>query len=106
VFGEVNCLLEAIDAATLGRLCQSVGSARGFGAPYGAALTLDGQAEVWTEGIVSLWDIAPFVVLLEEAGARFTDLTGARVWPSASGLAAAPALHEAVLEIVRGSANP
>ena len=102
VFGEVHCLLEAIDAETFGRLARSVGSARGYGAPYGAALMLDGQAEVWTEGIVSLWDIAPFVVLLEEAGARFTDLTGTRTWPSASGLAAAPALHDAVLEVVHG----
>lgn len=105
VLGEVNCLLEAIDAATLGRLCEAVGSARGFGAPYGAAAMLDGKAEIWTEGIVSLWDIAPFVVLLEEAGARFTDLTGARTWPSRSGLAAAPALHDAVLDVL-GRSDP
>lgn len=106
VFGEIQCVYKAIDPETFARLGRSVGSSRGYGAPYGAALMLDGQAEVWTEGIVSLWDIAPFVVLLEEAGARFTDLTGTRTWPSRSGLAAAPALHDAVLDVLRGSASP
>ena len=100
-FGEINCLLRAIDAEAFGRLSWGVGSSRGFGAPYGAALLLDGLAGVWMEGDVSLWDIAPFPVLLEEAGARFTDLEGVRQWPSSSGLAAAPALHAAVMELLR-----
>src|SRR5207249_540540 len=100
VYGEIICLLRAVDAEAFGRLAQNVGSTRGYGAPYGAAMLLDGLADVWAEGDVSLWDIAPFVVLLEEAGARFTDLKGRRTWPSSSGLAAAPATHDAVLEIV------
>jgi len=69
-------------------------------APYGAALALDGVADAWTEGNVSPWDIAPFVVLFEEAGARFTDLAGARAWPCRSGLAAPPALHAALLDVL------
>ena len=85
------------------RLARGVGMMRGHGAPYGAALYLDGQADAWTEGNVSLWDIAPFVVLFEEAGARFTDLTGRRGWPYRSGLAAAPALHAALLALAHGA---
>jgi fructose-1,6-bisphosphatase/inositol monophosphatase family enzyme len=91
-FGEITCVLDAIGADGLGRLTRAVGSSRSFGAPYGAALLLDGLAQVWTEGDVSLWDIAPFPVLLEEAGARFTDLKGTRTWP---------ALHDAALALVR-----
>jgi histidinol-phosphatase len=102
VHGEPDCLLDAIDMQAFARLARGVGMARGHGAPYGAALFLDGQADAWTEGNVSPWDIAPFVVLLEEAGARFTDLTGRRGWPYRSGLAAAPALHEALLDLVHG----
>jgi histidinol-phosphatase len=99
-FGEPDCLMQTVGAAAFGRLVGAVGGARGYGAPYGAALLLDGRADAWTEGEVSLWDIAPFVVLLEEAGARFTDLQGHRRWPSRGGLAAAPSLHAALQRLV------
>ena len=101
VFGEPDCLLSAVDADVFARLMRSVGSARGYGAPYGAALLLEGQADAWTEGDVSPWDIAPFVVLLEEGGARFTDLQGRHDWPCRSGLAAGPGLHAALLDVIR-----
>lgn len=99
-FGEPDCLAQTLGAERFARLVGAVGGARGYGAPYGAALLLDGRADAWTEGDVSLWDIAPFVVLLEEAGARFTDLQGRRCWPCRSGLAAAPALHGELLDLV------
>jgi histidinol phosphatase-like enzyme (inositol monophosphatase family) len=102
VLGEPDCLLDAIDLPAFERLVRGVGMARGHGAPYGAAQLLDGQADAWTEGNVSPWDIAPFVVLLEEAGARFSDLTGRRGWPHRSGLAATPALHAALLDLIQG----
>jgi fructose-1,6-bisphosphatase/inositol monophosphatase family enzyme len=72
------------------------------GLPYWANL-IALEADAWTEGDVSPWDIAPFVVLLAEAGARFTDLRGDPAWPCRSGLAAAPALHRALLDVVRAS---
>ena len=99
---ERRRILHAIDADAFGRLVSRLGAARGYGAPYGVALMLDGQADAWTEGNVSPWNIAPFVVLFEEAGARFTDLNGERAWPCRSGLAAAPELHRALLGVIRG----
>ena len=99
-FGEPDCLVRTVGAEGFGRLVGAVGGARGYGAPYGAALILDGRADAWTEGEVSLWDIAPFIVLLEEAGARFTDLQGQRRWPCRSGLAAAPGLQIALRRVV------
>jgi fructose-1,6-bisphosphatase/inositol monophosphatase family enzyme len=68
--------------------------ARSYGAPYGAALLLDAQADAWTEGNVSPWDIAPFVVLFEEAGARFSDLQGKLAWPFRSDLPPPPTCTE------------
>ena len=105
VHGEPDCLLEALDVHAFARLARGVGMMRGHGAPYGAALYLEGQADAWTEGTVSPWDIAPFVVLFEEAGARFSDLAGRRGWPYRSGLAAAPALHAALLGLARGEGS-
>jgi fructose-1,6-bisphosphatase/inositol monophosphatase family enzyme len=101
VLGEPNCIVRAVGPEAFGRLVQAVGSARGYGAPYGATLLLDGQADAWIEGEVAVWDIAPFVVLFEEAGGRFMDLTGERRWPCRSGLAASPGLHRALLDVVR-----
>jgi fructose-1,6-bisphosphatase/inositol monophosphatase family enzyme len=49
---------------------------------------------------VAPWDIAPFGVLFEEAGARYTDLAGGRAWPTRSALAAGPALHRALLDLL------
>src|SRR5262245_34853405 len=106
VLGELPCLVRSIGSAALERLGCSVGAARTFGAPYGAALVLDGHADAWSEGDVSPWDIAPFVVLLEEAGAGFTDLQGRRAWPCRSGLAARAPLHGRLLERARPQGHP
>ena len=100
VFGEPDCIIRAVGAEAFGRLVSRVGSARGYGAPYGVGLMLDGRGDAWTEGNVSPWDLAPFVVLFEEAGARFTDLNGQRAWPCRSGLAAAPELHRMLLDVI------
>jgi histidinol phosphatase-like enzyme (inositol monophosphatase family) len=99
--GELDLITETIGAEVFRRLVRSVGSSSGCGAGYGAALLLDGHADAWLECDVSPWDIAPFGVLFEEAGARFTDPEGRRVWPTRSGLAAGPALHAQLLPLVR-----
>lgn len=101
VLGEIQSITETIGAETFRRLVRSVGSSSSYGAAYGAAVLLDGRADAWLECDVSLWDIAPFGVLFEEAGARFTDPEGRRVWPTRSGLAAGPALHAQLLPVVR-----
>lgn len=42
----------------------------------GGLIVARGEAELWIESGVKPWDIAPFKVIIEEAGGRFTDLTG------------------------------
>ena len=51
VFGEPDCILDATDADAFARLVRTVGSARGYGAPYSAALLLDGQADRSIRGL-------------------------------------------------------
>lgn len=106
VLGEIDLVTAGLGAEAFGKLVHAVGSASSYGAAYGAALLLDGQADAWMEGEVTLWDIAPFAVLFEEAGARFTDLAGRRRWPQGSGLAAEPALHRALLRLVHPASDP
>jgi len=61
---------------------------------------LSGNVDACLEFNVSLWDIAPFPVLFEEAGAKYTDLDGVRRWPTRSGLAANPELHAQILRVI------
>ncbi len=42
----------------------------------GGLLVARGEVEIWIESGVKPWDIAPFKVIIEEAGGRFTDLAG------------------------------
>ncbi|MEP7027558.1 MAG: inositol monophosphatase [Candidatus Eisenbacteria bacterium] len=83
------------------RLVGSVGLARGYGDARGPALVLSGNVDACLEFDVSLWDLGPFPVLFEEAGAKYTDLDGVRRWPVRSGLAANPELHAQILLLIR-----
>jgi histidinol-phosphatase len=54
---------------------------RGFGDFWGYALVAEGAAEAMIEAGMHAWDVAAPLVIIEEAGGRVTDATGARdVW--------------------------
>jgi histidinol-phosphatase len=59
---------------TLARRCWRT---RGFGDFWIYMLVAEGVAEIGCEAAVSLWDLAAPQVIVEEAGGRLTDLTGA-----------------------------
>lgn len=100
--GQLDNAVRGLGPAAFERLVDTVALARGYGDAWGPALVLSGTVDAWFEHDVALWDIAPFPVLFEEAGATFTDWKGARTWPTRTGMAAHPALHEALLELIRG----
>lgn len=52
--------------------------ARTWGDCYGYLLVATGRAEVMVDDIVSAWDAAAFLPIIEEAGGILTDWTGAR----------------------------
>jgi histidinol-phosphatase len=71
--------------------------ARGFGDLWGHMLVAQGSADIAVEPIVSIWDVAPLLVIVEEAGGRFTDLTGERRTDGGTALTTNALLHDAVL---------
>ena len=74
---------------------------RAFGDAWSYMLVAEGAADIGgLEPRVTLWDLAAPLVIVEEAGGRFTDLHGARRPDGGSGLATNGLLHEATLEIV------
>jgi histidinol-phosphatase len=82
-------------------LTQSVWRTRGFGDFWSYAMVAEGVVDIACEPEVSLWDLAPLQLLVEEAGGRFTDLSGVRRADGGSAIASNGLLHDAALNLLR-----
>lgn len=69
---------------------------RGWGDCYGHLLVATGCAEVMADPIVSIWDVAPFAIILPEAGGRFTSFSGTDSITEQSGISSNGLLHHEV----------
>jgi histidinol-phosphatase len=74
--------------------------ARGFGDYWAHMLVAEGSADIAIEPVMNLWDNAPLIVIVEEAGGRFTDLRGRRTIDGEGAVTTNGLLHDAVLEAV------
>ena len=70
---------------------------RGFGDFWGYALVAEGAAEAMIESGMHAWDVAAPLVLIEEAGGRVTDVTGARTIEAPSFVGSNGHLHDELL---------
>jgi len=75
---------------------------RGFGDFWMHMLVAEGAADIAAEPEVSLWDLAAVKLIIEEAGGRFTDLSGRATPSGGSALSTNGLLHEEVLSILTG----
>lgn len=76
---------------------------RSMGGCQDAMLVVSGRAEVWFELKASPWDLAPMIVLAEEAGARFFNFDGGRSIYGGNCVICAPFLEAELREFVRGT---
>ena len=74
---------------------------RGFGDFWSFVLLAEGAIDAVVEPVAAIWDLAPLLVIVEEAGGRFTDLAGNRTVAGGNALATNGRLHQAVLEAMR-----
>ena len=84
-------------------LVRRCGRTRGFGDFWSHMLVAEGAAEIAIEPEVALWDMAPIRVIVEEAGGRFTDLSGQARVDGGSGVSTNGLLHDEVIELLSGS---
>lgn len=94
-----SCGYEHWPADPLLRTQASGMSMRTWGDGYGYALVATGRIEAMLDPEVALWDVAPMPVILEEAGGRFTDLTGVVDPGRGSGLGTNGRLHDEILAL-------
>jgi histidinol phosphatase-like enzyme (inositol monophosphatase family) len=76
---------------------------RGWSDCYGYALVATGRADVVVDPRMAVWDCGPFPVILEEAGGRFSDWSGAPRIDGGNAVATNGLLHDEVLAVLRGA---
>jgi histidinol-phosphatase len=86
------------------RLVAAAGRDRGFGDYYGYVLVATGRADVMLEAKAAPWDLAAPKLIVEEAGGRFSSLTGEDSIYTGAAMATNGFLHAEVLAIL--SVNP
>lgn len=74
---------------------------RGYGDFWSYMLVAEGAVDVAAEPEVNLWDLAALVPIVEEAGGRFTDLTGTDGPHGGSAIATNGLLHDQVLSYLK-----
>jgi len=83
-------------------LTRACWRSRGFGDFWQYALVAEGAVDIALEPSgLKIWDLAPLLVLVEEAGGRFTDLAGDARADNGSAVATNGLLHDAVLTAMR-----
>ncbi len=85
-------------------LAKRVWRTRGFGDFWSHILVAEGAADVAAEPTVTLWDLAPLLVIVEEAGGTFTDLDGNHTADGGSAVSTNGILHDDVLAALRPGA--
>ena len=82
----------------LNSLMQRAWSVRSYGGALDACMVASGQADIWIEPKVEVWDLAPLRLIVEEAGGSFFALDGSRDINKGSAVACAPGLTAQVRE--------
>lgn len=88
--------------AAFRRLVESTYIRRTWGDAYGYLLVATGRAEIMLDAKMSVWDCAPFGVIMEEAGGTFTDWQGISTISGGESIATNGVLFDTVMRITRG----
>lgn len=67
---------------------------------YGYALVATGRVAAMVDPLANLWDVAPMLVILEEAGGRFTSLAGERTVAAGNGVGSNGAIHDKLIAVL------
>jgi fructose-1,6-bisphosphatase/inositol monophosphatase family enzyme len=82
---------------------QRFWAVRGLGGAVDAMLLAQGQADVWIEPSAQPWDLAALKILIEEAGGRFSSLSGENTIYAGNAYACTPGLESYVQDLILGT---
>jgi histidinol phosphatase-like enzyme (inositol monophosphatase family) len=84
------------------KLSQQTKSQRTWGDCYGYVLVATGRAEVMLDPVMNVWDCAPLLPIMQEAGGTFTDWTGRATIHGGNAIATNGLLFGEVMQAVSG----
>ncbi|MDA1036592.1 MAG: hypothetical protein O3B65_06905 [Chloroflexi bacterium] len=84
------------------RLLGKVKVGRGFSDCYGHYLVATGRMDIMIDPEMNVWDNAPLLPIVVEAGGRFTNMSGVATIDGGSGVSTNGLLHDAVIAELRG----
>jgi histidinol-phosphatase len=87
--------------AKLVELAGKCWRSRAFGDFWSHVMVAEGACEVGLDPEVSLWDLAALQVIVEEAGGRFSDLSGVARPDGGSAVSSNGLLHDEVLSVMQ-----
>lgn len=96
-YSDIGSFVRSGLGAQLSDLAASVWRGRGLGDFWMHVLVAEGSMDVAAEAIVNVWDVAAIQIIVEEAGGRFTDLTGRASPDGGSAVSTNGRLHDEVL---------
>jgi histidinol phosphatase-like enzyme (inositol monophosphatase family) len=76
-------------------------TSRTWGDCYGYVLVATGRAEVMLDPAMNLWDCAPLLPIMEEAGGTFTDWTGVSTASGGNAIATNGLLFDEVMSLIK-----
>ena len=83
------------------RLQARAKTSRTWGDCYGYVLVATGRADVMLDPVMNLWDCAPLLPIMEEAGGTFTDWRGVRGISGGNSIATNGLLFDEVMSLIR-----
>jgi histidinol-phosphatase len=81
-------------------LQRQVHARRTWGDAYGHILVATGRAEIMLDPVMKVWDCAPLLPILEEAGGTFTDWKGRRTIHGGNAISTNGLLFDSVMEAI------
>ncbi len=84
----------------LARLLGAAPRSRGWSDCYGHYLVATGRVDVMIDPLMNVWDNAPLLPIVEEAGGRFSGLDGAHTIHAPNAVSTNGLLHDAVLALL------
>lgn len=85
---------------TFARVSRAAGEIRTWGDCYGHALVATGRAEAMIDALMNPWDSVPLQPVIEEAGGRFTTLSGEAIPAGGSAVSSNGTFHRELLALL------
>ena len=89
--------------SALGDLQKATWRSRAYGDFWSHVMVAEGVVDIAVEPELSLWDMAAFIAIVQEAGGTVTSLTGGDPLADKSALTTNGTLHTQALQVITGS---